>query len=189
MAIAASYRSSVVAHQAAEWLIQHGIAARVVGGTDALSGASGAFGVIVERHIEPAAKELLLEWERLPPLKPEEWEASSLPDLCLLDPSIKAPCPACGVPLPLDAAVRQCPRCTAPVDVVEIIVNCHGPEALDACFADDPAAVDDELLAQMDLRCPGCEYSLKGLAHTGVCPECGRRYSKHQLIRGDPGQP
>ena len=27
-----------------------------------------------------------------------------------------------------------------------------------------------------DLRCEACFYSLRGLAHFGVCPECGTRY-------------
>src|SRR4051812_18501251 len=30
--------------------------------------------------------------------------------------------------------------------------------------------------------CPGCGYSLEGLADEGVCPECGRSYDQRTLI-------
>lgn len=47
-----------------------------------------------------------------------------------------------------------------------------------------PPPADDGL--PDDATCPACGYSLRGLAHIGMCPECGHRYDPLTLGRCIP---
>lgn len=191
MANLKSYPSRILAQDAAGFLMSHGIAARVVGGTDPFGGAGiyptgGVFGVIVEDADLERARALLTEMESLP--NPEsDLEAQSRPDLSKLPPGTVAPCPACGAPLPLDASLERCPACSAAVDVPEVLVAAYGPEVLAGCFPEAGADVPPELLESVEVSCPACSYPLDGLAESGSCPECGQAYSKREILRGRMG--
>ncbi|MEX2218178.1 MAG: hypothetical protein WD749_05405 [Phycisphaerales bacterium] len=192
MGIAAAYPGIVLARQAQQWLVQHGIAARVMGELDALGGAGlaskgGGFGVTVDDALEPAARELLREWERMPPLAAADLEAQATPDLSRLDPRVLAPCPSCGERLPLDASVAHCPACAAPVSVTDVLLARHGPELLALCYEDTSEPLDGEAIDALDLRCPRCEYALRGLGRSGACPECGEPYTKQGIIQSRSG--
>ena len=97
------------------------------------------------------------------------------PDLSLLDASMAPACPRCSAMLPL-ALIKACPSCAAAVDVPELIVAAQGPEALAACYP--TAELPDEQAADLQSHCPSCGYSLAGLDHTGLCPECGLAFNK-----------
>lgn len=105
------------------------------------------------------------------------------PDLTQLGPD-KAPlCPACGVRLPLDAGLGSCPACRSAVDVVDLIVQRHGPEALDGCYPREESSVESAMIERMMLLCPTCRYSLDGMPRVGTCPECGEGFDKVAIVR------
>lgn len=92
----------------------------------------------------------------------ESLDDLSIPDLSTLDPSLLPSCPACAALLPPDASLSTCPSCAAPVDVVELIIAAHGPEA----FAKAPDPVTR-------FCCGRCGYPRRGLPDPEICPECG----------------
>lgn len=113
------------------------------------------------------------EFRRLPLVEhiPDE---SVAPDLSLLDPSTAPRCPACRTKLPL-AAVTACTSCGEPVDVAELIVQEHGPEALTPCY---PKRADTDEAPDLLTHCLACGYALENLPSVGVCPECGGPFDK-----------
>lgn len=194
------YASPILAQHAAAYLRRHGIVATVVGHISAFPGVethlfpmpgrrlagAGQFAVVIDSAAQREDAELLLdEFDRTPAEVDEGWEAESLPDLSLLDPGLAPPCPSCGEALPLEAALEACPACGAEVDVCSLLADRYGPELLEACIA-TPEAPDlpDDVLERAELSCPACGYALRGLAHEGVCPECGERYSKRGMLEG-----
>jgi len=190
MGVVRAYPSLMLARQAAEWLVQHGIAARSVGENDAFGGVgpiSGSYPIMVDESCEPAATQLLDEWDRLPPLSPADWERQTVPDLALLAPGTPAPCPSCGRQLPLDAAVSRCPACRAAVSVVDVLMSLYGPDVFQWCYPDSSEPMAPEVLDTLDFLCPGCRYPLRGLPLAGYCPECGRPYSKQAILRAESG--
>jgi rubrerythrin len=69
--------------------------------------------------------------------------------------------------------------------VVELLVARHGPEVLADCYPDGSANLSEDVIQRAAVSCPGCGYLLLGLPATGLCPECGKSYSKRQLLWGE----
>jgi rubrerythrin len=182
----AGFNSAVEAHAAAAFLMESGVAATVTGHLDAFGGLgtkgfARGYGVFVDRAQLEQAKELIGVF-RSEKARPEAgWEHFTVPDLSKLAGRVEAPCPSCGRGLPLDPMLSECPACGAEADVGEALVARYGPEILAECYTEETELSDEELKASA-VSC-GCGYNLAGLGGTGVCPECGRAYSKHELIR------
>lgn len=184
------YTSPLHAEQAAQWLRDHGVPAKVVSSTSGLP--SGFFEhrpyvlMIQVREQMDEAERLLHELDETPATLDAGWEADALPDLSRLEGTgVDAPCPHCDVALPLDAALASCPSCGAPVDVAEIIADRHGPEALEKCYdavdvTHAEATVDPVAFAA---PCPSCGALLAGQPVRGRCESCGGLYDKDEIIR------
>jgi hypothetical protein len=177
----------VEATTVADLLASNGIPASVVGGVNPFGSGSYAVNTTVENL--SAARELLRRLEPQPIDDPAAIDAAAVPDLTRLDPRTPAPCPGCGVQLPLDAALASCPSCGVSVDVAAVLLDRYGPELLSACYDIDPPAIPDEVLDAAHLSCWHCEYPLKGLPRTGLCPECGHSYDKATMLRPDQSVP
>ena len=67
-------------------------------------------------------------------------------------------------------------------DFEALILERSGPEALASCYEDAAEDIPDEAIQQAIVVCPLCQYSLSELAPRGVCPECGTRYDKAELL-------
>ncbi|MCC5787947.1 MAG: hypothetical protein JJU33_14735 [Phycisphaerales bacterium] len=139
------YQTRFEADSAAELLRREGVNATAVESVDTLAvlmGVSvdtrGRFAVYIADKRDKELAELLLEdFYADPPEFEDGWEEQAEPDLSMLDPSLAPQCPACGVTLPLDAGARVCRGCRTPVDVIELLVERHGPEVLERCYPDD----------------------------------------------------
>ena len=159
-----------------DYLVQNGVPARVVGGNaDAWVPwvrSSGPYEVVLGSKADAKLAAYLLEQFSSEPAEYESrLEDQALPDLGALDPQMAPPCPACGEVLPLDAAVSTCRSCGAAVDVAELIVERHGPEALAVCYESTPST--DELMAMQASRsCGACGGAID---EKGACAWCGRR--------------
>jgi len=183
MRIVTRYSDPITARQAAAYLTAHGIVARAVARIDAFH--AGSTVEIVNPGLVEAARQLLGEFDLYKPEYLEPLEDQAVPDLGKLPPAFAPTCPACRAPLPL-VAITDCPGCGATVDVVDRVVEQHGPEALEACFPTDADAnfadLTDEQVSRLVLNCPACQYSLAGLAIGGRCPECGQPYDKRDML-------
>jgi hypothetical protein len=184
----ASYNSAIEANEAVAFLINSGIPARSIGWNNALAPIGTLrmprFTVFVNPPDKRRAQELLAEMNRLPVEFEPGWEADAVPDLSCLPPDTKAPCPACGERLPLDAGLTECPACGAAASVMDVLIERYGPEVLEDCYPHVPTAVPEDLLLEANLACPHCSYDLARLPSSGICPECGERYSKDRMLRG-----
>ncbi|MFG0326931.1 MAG: hypothetical protein ACF8SC_06655 [Phycisphaerales bacterium JB037] len=190
--------SPVLAEQAAAYLREHGVLARVVGQLDVLGGISpnlaprGQFVISIASERDAAdALELLelfdAEVEELDEERGREagegadhWEA---PDLSLLDPAQSPRCPTCHRALPMRAELAACPSCGGEVDVLALLVEEHGPEVLDACYGGGEITIPDALLHDAAIPCHACGSSLAGRPPRGRCPACGELYDKPAFIR------
>jgi hypothetical protein len=180
------FSSPVLAESAARFLRASGIDARV----SSRLGPAGIFGALghgeyvvnlLDASQRERAEDLLLTFVAHPP-EIDPADLDPLPDFSRLDPRYRPTCPRCAVVLTPSLALRNCPGCLTPVDPEELIVQQHGPEAMAACYPDEPEALPRELLASVALSCPECRYSLESLSDSGVCPECGTPYSKAELV-------
>lgn len=178
------------ADQAAAYLRAHGVAAEVVGhhtqrllGMGHLRNPWTGFDVVVQRGGREQAELLLEEMERSTPQFEEGWEdEASRVDLSMLDESLHAvSCPECGEGLALDATVEACPECGESVDVVELVVQAHGPEALDGEVPSVARAPHRETREEM--ACGECGSDLSGLPVRGRCPGCGALFDKQEMRR------
>lgn len=178
------------AEQAAAYLRAHGVAAEVVGhhtqrllGMGQIRNPWMGFDVVVQREGREQAELLLEEMERSTPQFEEGWEdEASRVDLSMLDESLHGvSCPECGEGLALDAALEACPVCGVEVDVVELVVQAHGPEALDAKSASVGSAARRETRDRV--ACGECGSDLSGLPVRGRCPGCGALFDKQELHR------
>lgn len=203
MHIVARYQDHLLAQEAATYLRSQQIAAGVTGGL--LSGhgpfagaVKGQYLVMVGERVNLArAKALVraLDLARIE-LSPE-WEDEAEPDLSLLDPKLVPPCPACGGVI--SVVGERCTCCGAEVDLVELVVAEHGPEALADCYPDpsevwanlsesEQAALDlpleltTEDWQALEMPCSRCGYALGGLPGRGTCPECGQAYDKFDVF-------
>lgn len=171
------FRSAMHAVAARDYLVQNGVPAQVVGGNhDAamFEGRNGgAYEVMLRTRADAKLATFLLEqWSQEPVEMEGELDDQATPDLSELDPELAPPCPKCAMPLPLDASLAECPACGQAVDVAELIVDKHGPEALDACY--EASVSSDELmeLGTPDSACAACGGPTD---EHGACGWCGRR--------------
>ncbi len=174
----------LLAQRLASFLRGEGIVAGIfnpitmMGGYDARR--TGSMLIILNERDRERCESLLKEYAALP--KPEGIEEDSeelFADLTRLDPSVAVRCAACGGPIAVRGDPEACPACGEPVDVMELIVDQLGPEALSPCYEDSPTAVFDDLIG---VPCPGCGYWLEGLGRRGVCPECAGSYDKDVIL-------
>ena len=189
MRIVARYASPLLAEAAAEFLRQSSIAARSMGrlGGDGIMGTTGGgvfeVAVLVNEQASPA-RELLQRFNESKPELDPDWEQTTEPDLTKLDPRHRPVCPTCGRLIAVRPDLSACPSCSAPADLLELIVEQHGPDALAPCYTDQAQDLPDDLIESAPLSCPTCHCPLDGLEPEGICPECGAAYSKPDLLRG-----
>lgn len=101
-------------------------------------------------------------------------------DLSKLSPALRVACPACERALDPRLAVESTIACAcgARHDAIELIVNQHGPEALESCTESLESSGESPTLMHATVKCVHCGYELEGLARRGICPECGKDYDK-----------
>jgi Double zinc ribbon len=152
--------------------------------SDRASKNLGLFDVMISSKDQAdRAAGLLHEMDASPAEFETGWEQSQTrPDLSRLDPALAPPCPKCGRVLPMDSELSQCRACRAPVDVADLILQAHGPEALADAF-DHAPMIPEEFMRDSPVPCPKCGYPLGGLPLEGVCPECGGGYRKVDIVR------
>jgi hypothetical protein len=178
------YKDPITARQAAAYLTAHGIVARAVIVSDPFN--AGATVEIASPALAGTARTLLSQFDLLKPEYLQPLDDQAVPDLSRLPATYAPTCPVCRAPLPLDAMINSCPGCGAAINVVDRIIEQHGPEALEGCFPIDADAnfadLTDEQISGMPLLCLFCQYSLAGLPLDGTCPECGQPYSKRGML-------
>lgn len=184
MRVVRTYQSLIKANQAAMFLRRNGVIAGLsVSGGGLLAQGVGLF--IVDDSQADATKALLDVMEQEPVELASDWEQSIQPDLSRLPDGCVPRCAACASGLPRDAAVERCPGCGVTVDIPELVAEQFGPEAMDACYVVDDEHLDEAMgvpSCTLMLYC-ACGYSLDGLDENGVCPECGARYDKREILR------
>ena len=186
MKVVYNHASALVAQAARDHLLAHGILSAVMGRTEGWLAAVQSYDVMLCFSKQAArAQELLADDAWLPQASEEAAGQAdeAIPDLSGLDPSLAAACPGCGMLLPLDESCQVCPACGHRVDVAELIVQTHGPEALEACYGRAEQLLSNEQMNRLILLCPGCQHSLEGLPRVGLCVACGLEYDKDQIVR------
>ena len=188
MRLVARFSSEIRAQHAAAFLRDHGVPATVVGqhlsDTVPVPRARALDLVVAEDALREEALRLLEEFEREPATPDEGWEDAAGPDLSRLDPALPpVACPACGEPLPMDAARDHCQECGQPVDVARLVARAHGAEALRPCFEDESVwrfavaeLLEDAPAEPAPARCASCGADLPGGATLGRCASCGALY-------------
>lgn len=197
MEVVARFHDAVTAQQLVSYLQAHGVEASTEGGLlESFGPIVGAFkgqyavGVLNKNDL-PEAEKLTAGFLRQRPVLDEAWEHDvDEPDLTLLDPALLPSCPSCGLKLLSPPPNARCQSCGVELDLVALIIEAHGPEALSDCYpeptVDDSGEDDyavtkegfDQMIRMLDVPCSRCRYSLRGLERRGMCPECGLPYDK-----------
>ncbi len=176
-ALAVLWRSGVVA-----WIERRDERAGLIPGLARVQLPLPTFFLHADPVDRPRAEAVLLEFDQLHSGGLASDADDQHPNLLLLDPGLAPPCPACAATLPMRADATACPACALPVDVVELIVLTHGPEALADAY--DPVPILDDASAPfVPTRCRRCDYVLLGLITVGVCPECGEHFDKEDAVQ------
>ncbi len=190
MEVIARFHDAVTAQQLVSYLEAHDIPASTEGGLlESFGPIVGAFkgqyavGILQKEDLLKA-KYLAEQFQSLQPVLDQAWEQDVEPDLTLLDPALLPTCPSCGLELMTVPADSRCPSCAAQLDLVALVIEQHGPEALSECYPPEEISdtgvepIDNDAIRMMDIPCIRCRYSLRGLARQGECPECGQPYDK-----------
>lgn len=146
--------------------------------------------VIASKSDHTRASELLEGLVRNPPTIDPDWEDHVAPDLTLLDRRHIPNCPGCKWPVSLARPLGPCQRCGSAYDVLAMVFERHGPEALTPCYQTElpMANLSDEQVCDIAIDCTNCEYPLDGLGVRGTCPECGAWFDRRELFNGLLGQ-
>ncbi|MCA9310782.1 MAG: hypothetical protein KDA21_06220 [Phycisphaerales bacterium] len=177
------YDSMVRAQQAAQFLMDAGILVRVFPLEHGVFVRPRFELVLATRRLHARAEEILAEFEQEGLVPEGDWEAQSQPDLTLLDPKRCAvACASCGMCLPHDIDQHVCPGCGTDYDLVERILETHGPDVLLDAFEEGEVA-GTQFIDLLDWQCERCDYGLGGLPRRGRCPECGNLYDKEDMFR------
>ncbi len=189
-----SYQSSALAHLAAAHLREHGVMAGVIDASVSVVIRVMATGVnrgshelvIASRRDEERAIGLIEDFEMHPPEIDPGWEDDVAPDLSLLDKALIPRCPGCDWPVSVARPLGPCQRCGSGYDVLEMVFEKHGPEALAPCYeTQSPIAnLSDAQVCEIAIDCPGCGYPLDGLGVRGRCPECASAFDRRELFNG-----
>lgn len=195
MNVVFNHHDPLRAQEARDRLLERGILAAVVDRSNEWLGAARSYDVMLCYGVQYDEARAILAQADEAPCDANEQDSGSAeqdtahedsgwqPDLTRLGQGMAPLCPACGVTLPLNAGLGSCPSCRSAVDVVDLIVQRHGPEALDGCYPREESSVESAMIERMMLLCPACRYSLDGMARAGTCPECGGRYDKAVIVR------
>lgn len=172
----------VHAQRLASYLRDEGIVAGVLHDITSMGGfdfrAPGSSLVLLDRRDGELAEALLRDYEADPPTTPID-ETMEDPDVTRLHPSIEVACAECDGTIVASLDPSACPACGSPVDVLALVLDQHGPEALATLYDDEPPG---NFVDTAGVACPACGYWLGGLARSGVCPECAQPYSKDVLV-------
>jgi len=143
MYIVRKYGSELRARLAAAYLCSHDLHAMAVGGSlEAGAPSQGWLGEGLHAVAVPLKLDLELARALLEEFDQTEadpgWEESAEPDLSRLDPSLTLHCPECQYDLRGAVDQANCPECGEGFDLLTLVVEQHGPEALDECYDRDP---------------------------------------------------
>jgi rubrerythrin len=181
------YPDPIIAEAAAAMLWESGIDARIISRANATLVGSSAYGeyelMVAENTDAGRARELLDAFR--PDLSgptTSELAAAVRADLSQLPAAFNPSCPSCCAAITPFPRPERCPSCAARIDIEQLIVDQHGPEAMEFCYQVEPGEISDDLLATARLDCPGCAYPLTSLPARGQCPECGLPYDKQSML-------
>jgi hypothetical protein len=139
MFIVRRYGSELRARLAAAYLCSHDLHAMAVGGSlEAGAPSQGWLGEGLHAVAVPLKLDLELARALLEEFDQTEadpgWEDNTEPDLSRLDPLLTVRCSGCQYDLRGVVDQARCPECGETFDLLTLVVEQHGPEALDGCY-------------------------------------------------------
>jgi len=166
MKVIARFHDAVTAQQFVSYLLAHGVSASTEGGLlESFGPIVGAFkgqyavGILQKEDLSQA-RILAEQFLQQQPVLEDAWEHNVEPDLSMLDPALFPTCPTCGLELLTIPADSHCPSCSTELDLVALVIEQHGPEALADCYPDesigDSPGIDQQTVRMMDIFCLWC---------------------------------